>query len=127
MLNFDFLNKGLGLVYPSHFVYDFSRKRFLMLCSLNDQMLLSDCFYFWRYWAICVLSVLFILCVSYVCYQFCIVIICFADYDVINFEINLSFLMKPFLCMPKTVRTKNLNILRTKRAFTMKEKRFSSF
>ena len=31
MLNFDFSENGLELVSPSHFVYDFSRKVFLML------------------------------------------------------------------------------------------------
>ena len=31
MLNFDFSEKGLGLVSLPHFVYDFSRKMFLML------------------------------------------------------------------------------------------------
>ena len=36
MLNFRFLGKGLGLVFPAHFVYDFSRKMFLMLHSLTD-------------------------------------------------------------------------------------------
>ena len=35
MLNFNFLEKGLGLVFPRHFVYGFSRKMFLMLHSLN--------------------------------------------------------------------------------------------
>ena len=35
MLNFDFLEKGLGIVSPSHFVYDFSRKMFLELYSTN--------------------------------------------------------------------------------------------
>ena len=33
MLNFDFLEKGLGIVSPPHFVYDFSRKMFLKLYS----------------------------------------------------------------------------------------------
>ena len=33
MLNFTFLEKGQGIFSPSHFVYDFSRKRFLMLYS----------------------------------------------------------------------------------------------
>ena len=33
MLNFDFLEKGLGLVSPPHFVYDFSRNIFFMLQS----------------------------------------------------------------------------------------------
>ena len=37
MLNFDFLEKekSLGIVSPPHFVYDFSRKNFLMLDSIN--------------------------------------------------------------------------------------------
>ena len=35
MLNFEFLDKGLGIVSPAHFVYDFSTKMFLMLYSIN--------------------------------------------------------------------------------------------
>ena len=35
MLNFDFLSKGLGTVAPAHFVYDFSKKMFLVLFSIN--------------------------------------------------------------------------------------------
>ena len=35
MLNFDFLEKGLGIVSPPHFVYDISRKTFHMLYSIN--------------------------------------------------------------------------------------------
>ena len=35
MLNFDFLEKGLGIVSPTYFVYDFSTKMLLMLYSLN--------------------------------------------------------------------------------------------
>ena len=30
ILNFNFLEKGLAIVSPPHFVYDFSRKMFLM-------------------------------------------------------------------------------------------------
>ena len=30
MLNFDFLEKDLRLVYPPHFVYDFSRRIFFI-------------------------------------------------------------------------------------------------
>ena len=37
----------------------------------------------------------------------CIVIINFPVNDIINFENNLSFLIKPFSYMPKNVRTKN--------------------
>ena len=35
MLNFNFAEKGRGLVSPPYFVYDFSRKMFLMLYSIN--------------------------------------------------------------------------------------------
>ena len=35
MLNFDFLDTGLGIVSPAHFVYDFSAKMVFMLYSIN--------------------------------------------------------------------------------------------
>ena len=35
MLNFHFLDKGLGIVSPAHFVYDFPTEIFLMLYSIN--------------------------------------------------------------------------------------------
>ena len=35
MLNFYFVEKGLGVVSLPHFVYDFSSKMFLMLYSIN--------------------------------------------------------------------------------------------
>ena len=58
MLNSKFLEKGLGKVSPKHFAYDFLRKMFPILYSINvtDQISLFDCFYFLRYWAICVLQ-----------------------------------------------------------------------
>ena len=59
MLDYNFSEKGLGLVSPAHFVYDFSRKLFLVLHSTDlrtDQISLSDYLYFSRYWAICVLQ-----------------------------------------------------------------------
>ena len=34
ILNFDFVEKGQGIVSTSHFMYDFSRKMYLMLCWL---------------------------------------------------------------------------------------------
>ena len=34
MLNFDFLDKGLGIVSLPYFVYDLSAKMFLMLHSI---------------------------------------------------------------------------------------------
>ena len=35
MLNFDFLDKGPGIISPAHFGYDFSTKMFLMLYFIN--------------------------------------------------------------------------------------------
>ena len=35
MLNFDFLEKGLGILSPPYFVYDILGKMFLMLYSLK--------------------------------------------------------------------------------------------
>ena len=35
MLNFDFLEEGLGTVSAPHFLYDFPRKVFLLLHSIN--------------------------------------------------------------------------------------------
>ena len=35
MLNFDFLDKGLGIVSSAHFVHDFSAKMFRMLYFIN--------------------------------------------------------------------------------------------
>ena len=36
MLNFDFIDKGLGIVSPANFVYDFSKKMFFMLYTINS-------------------------------------------------------------------------------------------
>ena len=49
----DFLDKGLGIVPPAYFVYDFLTKMFLMLYSINWPISLPSCLYFSRYWAIC--------------------------------------------------------------------------
>ena len=56
MLHFDFLDNGLGIVSPAHFVYYFSIKMFFMLYLLTDHILLPGCLYFLRYWAIRVLQ-----------------------------------------------------------------------
>ena len=37
MLIFDFLVRGLRIVFPPHFVYDFPTKMFLMLDSITDR------------------------------------------------------------------------------------------
>ena len=56
----------------------YEEKYFSRCNVLTDQISLPSYLYFLRYWAISV----------------CIVIICFPVCDVINFEINLSFLIK---------------------------------
>ena len=55
MLNLNFSEKGLGPVPPPHFEYDFSRKCFSFCIPLTDQISLTDCLYFSRYWELCVL------------------------------------------------------------------------
>ena len=57
ILNFDFLVKCLRIVSPPYFMYDFSRKLFLMLAVfyINWPNFNADCLYFLRYWSICVL------------------------------------------------------------------------
>ena len=84
MLNFELLEKDLGIVSPSHFVYDFSEKMFLMLYSIN-----------WPNFIVWLPSLLEILG------NMCIAIVCFPGCDIINFEINVIFLIKPFIYMTK--------------------------
>ena len=55
MLIIDFLEKGLGIASPLDFAFDFS-KCFSCYILLTDQISLSDCLYFFKYWAKCVLQ-----------------------------------------------------------------------
>ena len=59
MLNFDFLEKGLGIVSPPHFVYDFLRKMFFMLYSINWPNFIS--------WLPLLLEILVNMCITIVC------------------------------------------------------------
>ena len=71
MVNFDILEKGFKIVSSPHFHFDFSRK--IVYCVLlTDQISLSDCLLFLEIFG-----------------KICIAIVCFADCDVINVEINL--------------------------------------
>ena len=88
MLNFEFLEKGLEIVFPSYFVYDFSRKMFLMWCSIN-----------WLNFTVWLLLFLEILG------NICIAIVCKPGYDVPRFETNVIFLFKPFFYMTKKFKT----------------------
>ena len=49
-----------------------------------------------------------------------IAIVCKPGRDVMNFEVNLIFLIKQSFLHDQKVVTKNLNILRTKTAFKIK-------
>ena len=84
MLNFDFLDKGLGIVSLAHFVYDFSTKMFLMLYSINWPNFIA--------WLLLLLEILG---------NMCIVIACYPDCDIMDFEINLIFLIESFFYMTK--------------------------
>ena len=89
MLNFDHLEKGLVIVTPPHFLNDFSRKMFLMLYSINWPNLIV--------WLPLLHEILSNICIAIVCFPVC---------DVINFEINLIFLIKPFFYMTENSRQK---------------------
>ena len=85
----DFSEKGLGLVSPPHSVYDFWRKIFSMLYSI-----------IWPHFIVWLPLLLKILG------NMCITIVSYPDSDVIKFEINLIFLIKPFFYMTKKSRQK---------------------
>ena len=99
MLNFNFLEKALEIVYPPHFVHDFSTKMFLMLYSINWPNF-ND-------WLPLLLEILVNMCIAIVCYPGC---------DVIKFKINLVFLIKPFLYITKKSRQK-FKYLENKKSF----------
>ena len=95
MLNFDFLQKGLGIV--SSMCMIFQEKCFSCYALLTDQISLPDCLHFLWYWSICVL-------------QGC---------DVINFEIDLLFLIKQFFETTEISRQK-FKYLENEKSFEMK-------
>ena len=91
MLNFNFLDKGLGIVSLAHFVYDFSTKMFLMLDCINWPKFIA--------WLRLLLEILGNMCIAIACYPGC---------DVMDFEINLTFLIQPFFLYDQKVLTKTL-------------------
>ena len=109
MLNFEFSEKGLRLVSPPHFVYDFSRKIFLMFYVTNWPN-----FIVW-------LTIIF-----KIIRNMCIVIVCEPGCDVINLKLTSSFQLICFPLWPKS-QNKNLNILRMKELFKWNKKYFPSF
>ena len=91
--NFEFLEKVLGIVFQTHFVYDFSRKIDLLLNSIKRPN-----FIVW-------LPLLFEILAN-----ICIAIVCFPGCDAINFEILSFFIIKPFFYMTKKSRQKYKNL-----------------
>ena len=89
MLNFNFLEKGLGMFSPPHFVYGFSSKIFPILYSINWTH-----FIVWFHLLFEILSSIFIANIY------------FLDLDVIKFEFNLLFVIKPFFYMTKNLQRK---------------------
>ena len=83
----DLLEKGL--VSRSQFVYDFSGKMFLILYSIN--------------WLNFIVRLFLLLETRG---NVCIAVVYFPSCNVINFEINLIFLIKPFFYMTKNSRQK---------------------
>ena len=88
MLNFDFLEKGLGILSLPRFLYEFLRKMFLMLYSINWPIFIA--------WLPLLLEILV---------NMYIAIVCLPVWDVIDFEINLIFLQAVFL-HEQNVKTK---------------------
>ena len=99
MLNFNFSEKGLGLVSPQHFVYDFSRKVFVVLHSINRPKFIVR--------LSLLLKILGNMCITIVYQPGC---------NVIKFEVNLIFLIKPFQYMTKKSRQK-LKYLENEKSF----------
>ena len=84
----------------------FHKKCFSCYILLTDQISLSHCLYFSKYWPICVLRLFFNRLVKSW-----------------NLELALSFLSSRFATWPKS-QYKKLNILWRKRAFVVKQKEF---
>ena len=55
MLNLNFLEKALKIVFPLYFVYNFPRKMFSAYTLFAEQISFPDFIYLLRYWLICVL------------------------------------------------------------------------
>ena len=89
MLNFVILDMGLGIDFPTHFVFDFSTKMFLMLYSINKPNFIA--------WFPLLLEILGNMCIAIVCEPGC---------DVMNFDINLIFLIESLFLHDQKFMTK---------------------
>ena len=85
---------GLELVTLPHFLHNFWRKVFILLCSIN-----------WRnfiVWLLLLCEILGNMCIGIVCKPVC---------DVINFDVNLIFLIKLFFLHDQTAVRKTFFII----------------
>ena len=110
MLKFDFLDKGLGIASPARFVYDFPTKMFLMLYSIKWPNFIV--------WLSLLLEILSNISIATVCYPGC---------EVMGFETNLIFLIKPFFLHDQKFLTKTWISLERKELLRWNEKHFPSF
>ena len=110
MLNFNFLDNGLGIISPASFVYDFSTKMFLMFYPINWPNFIA--------WFSLLLEILSNICVVVACYPGC---------DVMDFETNFIFLIEPFFLHDQKVMTKTLICWERKELLRWNTKHFSSF
>ena len=109
MLKFVFLEKDVGIVSPLLFLKDFSRKMFIMSYSINWPIFIA-----WFRLLLELLGNVFIW--NYF----------FPGCDVINFEINLVFLIKPFFLRNQRSRQK-FKYLEKEKIFFWNKKHFSLF
>ena len=82
-------NKGLELVSLPHFLHHFWRKTFLLLCYINWPSFIV--------WLPSLCEILGNMCIAVVCKPGCVVM---------NFGVNLTFLIKPFFLNDQKVVTR---------------------
>ena len=102
MVDFDFLEEYLGIVFPPHFTNSFARKYFSWCILLTLNLFV---------WLPLVLEIFGNICIANVC---------FSAYEVLNFEINLIFSNQAVFLHDQKSQDKNIDILRAKKAFEMK-------
>ena len=125
MINYNFSEKDLELVSPLYFVYDFSKKTFLLLHSINWPI-----FIVWLPLLLEILGNMFITINIFLIKPFCYMTkksrhcLYFSKYWATCLLRLISFLSSRFATWTKS-QDKSLNILRTKRAFDWNKKHFS--
>ena len=112
MLTTCFWGTSLGLAFLSHFLHVFFKKNISQ--GIIDHINWSN----FTVWLPLLLEKLG---------NICIVIICFQVWDAANFEINHSFLIKPFPYVTKKVRIKIQISSDQKELFRRNKKHFSQF